>query len=415
MQKLFFILMFFIYSTKVFSQIDTLKNKKLNLFLDCDYYCDIAYIKEHILYVNYVRDRKEADVHLLVTNETNGSGGASYTFYFIGLQTFSTKKDTLTVSFKSDATSEEKRNEFVNIIEKGLFQFVIHTKESEKFSINYISEKEESIETIDKWNNWVFDISLDGYLNVDNNYSNLYLYSSLSANKVTEKWKISISGGNNFVQSVYKYDDDTITVLNTSYYFQNKTIRSLSNHFSIGGSFKFSNSSYGNYKYNVKIYPAIEYNIFPYKESNRKIISLMYSVGYNHATYYDTTIYNKIKENLFAQNFLIYFKTVQEWGNADLTLSASNYLHDFSKNRLDISSSLNFRVFKGFSVYLYGSYSFIHNQLNIPKYDASLEEILTQQRMLETNYSIWVSFGLSYTFGSIYNNVVNPRLSKWYL
>jgi len=90
-------------------------------------------------------------------------------------------------------------------------------------------------------------------------------------------------------------------------------------------------------------------------------------------------------------------------------------LHDFSKNRVDISTSISFRIFKGFSVELYGGYSFIHNQLNIAKNDATLEEILLQQRSFATSFSYWSSFGISYTFGSIYNNIVNPRLSDWYL
>jgi len=40
---------------------------------------------------------------------------------------------------------------------------------------------------------------------------------------------------------------------------------------------------------------------------------------------------------------------------------------------------------------------------------ASLEEILLRRRELETSYYYYFSIGLSYTFGSIYNNVVNPR------
>lgn len=34
----------------------------------------------------------------------------------------------------------------------------------------------------------------------------------------------------------------------------------------------------------------------------------------------------------------------------------------------------------------------------------------TQQRALASNYSLFVFTGLSYSFGSIYNSVVNPRL-----
>jgi hypothetical protein len=42
----------------------------------------------------------------------------------------------------------------------------------------------------------------------------------------------------------------------------------------------------------------------------------------------------------------------------------------------------------------------------------SLEEVLLQRRQLETGYSYFFSVGLSYTFGSIFTNVVNPRFGS---
>jgi len=30
---------------------------------------------------------------------------------------------------------------------------------------------------------------------------------------------------------------------------------------------------------------------------------------------------------------------------------------------------------------------------------------------MQTDYNLWINAGLSYTFGSIYNNVVNPRFN----
>ncbi len=37
------------------------------------------------------------------------------------------------------------------------------------------------------------------------------------------------------------------------------------------------------------------------------------------------------------------------------------------------------------------------------------EQILLKKKELETQYSYYSQVGLTYTFGSIYNNVVNPR------
>ncbi|MBI5325982.1 MAG: hypothetical protein HZB41_12040, partial [Ignavibacteriae bacterium] len=61
----------------------------------------------------------------------------------------------------------------------------------------------------------------------------------------------------------------------------------------------------------------------------------------------------------------------------------------------------------------YGGFSMIHDQLYLPKEGATLEEILLRRKALETTYSYFVSFGLSYTFGSVYSNVVNPRFYRF--
>ena len=50
-----------------------------------------------------------------------------------------------------------------------------------------------------------------------------------------------------------------------------------------------------------------------------------------------------------------------------------------------------------------------YDQINLPKGDADLEEVLLRRRQLETNYEASVSFGFRYRFGSVLNNVVNPR------
>jgi len=79
---------------------------------------------------------------------------------------------------------------------------------------------------------------------------------------------------------------------------------------------------------------------------------------------------------------------------------------------LSINSSINLRLVKGLSLRLYGSVSLVHDQLNLPKGDASSEDILLSRKQLASQYTYYGSIGLTYTFGSIYNNVVNPRFGN---
>ena len=68
---------------------------------------------------------------------------------------------------------------------------------------------------------------------------------------------------------------------------------------------------------------------------------------------------------------------------------------------------------KGLNFNIDGRYERIRDQLALPKGDLSLEEILLRQKELATNYNLSLSVSLSYTFGSIYSNVVNARFGTW--
>jgi hypothetical protein len=56
----------------------------VRVFLDCNH-CDESYLKKEVTFIDYVRNREDADVHLLVTIQETGSGGAQWTLKFIGL------------------------------------------------------------------------------------------------------------------------------------------------------------------------------------------------------------------------------------------------------------------------------------------------------------------------------------------
>ncbi len=99
----------------------------------------------------------------------------------------------------------------------------------------------------------------------------------------------------------------------------------------------------------------------------------------------------------------------QPWGSAGVSIDGSNYLYDFRKNRLTLFGNGDFRVYKGLSVRLFGSVGLIHDQLSIPKVGASEQDVLLQRRQLATSYQYFGFFMLSYTFGSKFANIVNPR------
>jgi len=92
-------------------------------------------------------------------------------------------------------------------------------------------------------------------------------------------------------------------------------------------------------------------------------------------------------------------------------MNASQYLQDLDRYAVEFNGSVELRITQGLSIELGGNVAFIQNQLNLPRGDADLEEVLLRRRQLETDYQAGFSVGFRYRLGSIFNNVVNPRLN----
>jgi len=56
---------------------------------------DESYIKTEIPFVNYIRDRTLAHVHIMLSTQRTGAGGNEYTITFYGQHQFNNMSDTL--------------------------------------------------------------------------------------------------------------------------------------------------------------------------------------------------------------------------------------------------------------------------------------------------------------------------------
>jgi hypothetical protein len=399
---------------RVIAQNDTIKTTitkqdEIKVFLDCSF-CDHDYVKQEIPYVTYVRDQQEANLYIIITRQSTGSGGGEYTILFAGLKGFEFMNDIHTYISNSGDTENEIRAGITQSIKLALMRYIIKTSIAKDISITY-QKPDEMIENTkkDPWDNWIFGTSVRGSFSGEESYKYQSLYSSVSADRVTEKNKFQVYAYYNYSESHFLIGDMDIVSETDSRYLSNSYVRSLGNHWSAGYLTNLQSSTYSNYKLRFIFTPAIEYNLFPYSESTSKQLRFMYSAGYVNIHYFDTTIFNKINENLARQSLDISLKVIKNWGSVTSSLNVSSYLPDIDKNRIVLYTELSIRIIKGLSFNLYGQFSSIHDQISLPKASASSEEILLQQRQLATQFSYYTSVGLSYTFGSMYNNIVNPR------
>lgn len=414
------LIMFLISTTLLAQEQDStvnLRESALNIFIDCDYNCDINFIKNDITMVNYVRDVKVADVYIRVNSQATGSGGREFTMVFEGQQKFEGQQNEIVYPVEAISTQDEQRRIMVKNMKAGLLPFVAQTPFFDNIDINFTAPNtnEENVEVKDKWNNWVYRIGLNGWFNGQSNRNSLNLYGNISARKVTEKWKISLSANGDLNRDKYVIGYDELNnpeffISETrGYGFYTYAIRAISDHWSVGASNDVTSSTYSNIKLANDLSAAIEYNLYPYEEATKRQLRFAYQPSYRFNSYENITIYDRTSEHLAQHRLRIAYETQAKWGSVDASITGNQYLHDLSLYSIRLYSGLNIRIVKGLQLNLSGNIGFIRNQIALPKGDATEQDILTQQRELATNYSYWGNFGVSYSFGSIYNNIVFPR------
>lgn len=389
------------------------EDQRLNLYVQCSG-CDMNFIRQEIDYVNYVRDPADAKVHLMVTNQPNGAGGRTYQLDFIGKSAFTSLNHQLSFSSNSNDTPDEVRKGLARVMELGLVTYLAHTEWADKINVEIkspstSSQKLERVQN-DPWNNWIFSVRTNGNINLESNTQSFNLFGEFSADQVTPEIRIRTRGYYRHYERKIKDDDQTYTSVRRYSGLNSSYVKSLSEHWSAGLFGGYYSNTYSNLKYSLYFHPAIEFNIFPYEEVTRREFTLAYRVGPSQRAYFQETIYDQTEELLWNQSLEVAFRLRQPWGSVILGLEGANYFHDFSKNKLEFDGDISLRVFKGLAVNMSSNIELVRDQLSLQKGEASLEDILLQQTQLATNYGAYFGLGISYSFGSLYNNIVNTRL-----
>lgn len=411
------LLISFIFTFQSYAQENTnpeASNNDLKIFLDCRV-CDNTFIRQNLGNVQFVRDQDLGDVHLFFLTQNNGSGGRLYDVDFIGKNEFEAIKYKISFSTDTNMTRDDVRKRIIEYIKLGLVRFWIEKGTLDEVSVSVptpeVEEELDKPKVEDPWNYWVFRIGANGWFNGQetNNSSNLNF--NVTARRVTEKNKFTFRVGFNENRSTFTYDGDEIVAINSGKSLRVSDVISISDHWSAGAFARLGTSTFSNFDFFWSFRPAIEYNFFNYEESAKKQLILSYRNGLRYNDYIERSVYAQDDELLWEHSILLGGSIRQEWGNINGEASFDQYLHDTTLNALNFYLGANIRLFKGFNFNVGGNYSITRNQINLPAGDVSLEELLLQQQQLESGYNYFFNIGFSYSFGSIYNTIVNPRFN----
>lgn len=380
------------------------------VFIDCRTYCDMTYIKTEINFVDYMLDRQSSELYILLVNQRTGSGGTEFIMTVENKKALSEPYD-LVFFTKPNAVDAEKREAIVKTLKRALLKYMVDEELTEHISYSVdVSSEEEVISILDPWNAWVVSLGVNGNLNRESQFNSVNLRFNINVNRVTDKHKLLSRVNYNRNESNFVIEgEETISNLQTSFYGNTLYVYSLNENWSAGGVIRYSRSIFENYDHSITVSPAIEYNIFPYSEYANHNFTIRYEIGGRYNDYIDSTTYFKTTEYLGRHRLAVDFQIVKPWGNIDIDAGASQFLTRPKRYSIDINPSVDVNIFKGLNLYTGIYYEITKDRINIPKGDLSVEEILLQNKLRDSNFSMYMYFGIRYRFGSSFNNVVNTR------
>lgn len=382
------------------------KSRQIAVFLDASWQMDKDYVREHIPLVRYVRDKEQADIHILITRHEAGVAGTNYFALFMGNNEFAGQNKEMSYFASRSSTSDEVRRGYTQMIKNGLDYYL--SESLLPCQVDIPSDQADA--EPDPWNHWIFELYGGGNFNKEETRSSVSSRFGFYADRITTEWKFRVRPYFNFSESRFVTNSDTIISRSHRHGYQFYLIRGVNDHWSAGIFSQGRTSTFHNMHYNAELTPAVEYSLYPYSEATRRSVTFAYRLGMGYNNYLETTIFNQDQEWLLKQSLEAAVQFNQSWGSIRAGLMGSHYFHDFSANRAELFTNLNIRVFQGLSVSARIDLYLINDLISIPAGDLSLEEILLVQKQRSTSYSLSGTVGLTYTFGSVYTPVFNPRL-----
>lgn len=392
---------------------------KLTVFLDCQsVWCDRNYLITEMPYILLTQDRLDAEVHALLTGLTTGSGGRQITILLLGQRRFAGRVDTVVTTVPPNSTDDQRRQEMARALKLGLTPFLLRTTAAERLSLSYRALPSDSAAggargVADPWNFWVYRTSANGNAGAQSRSNYYNVEFNASANRITEDWKIIFDSEWEYSSNTYKLDSSTVSFALRSAEFEAVALKSVTDHWSTGAGLSVGIDEFRNQDFNASLDLAAEWNYFPWREATRRQLVFIAGVSNRYFDYAEETLYQRTSEWRTALLAKVATESRQPWGSLFAGIEHIRYLHNSSTYSATLYFNMDVRISRGFSVYFGGNASKVNDQLYLPRGDAADDEVLTSQRELATAYRVNAYAGLSFTFGSIFNNVVNPRFNQY--
>ena len=396
----------------------TAATSRLRVYLEsCN--CFNQFLREEITWVDFVRQPQDADLQVLGSTVQTGAGGVERTLRFVGAGRFADVDFPLRAVTLPNEPEDGQRRAVLGVMQVGLLNFAAREGMPAGLELDIEAPEPAAAGAVatDPWNFWVFELGGNASVQAEETSSEKSWEVSVEADRVTRDWIVNFRSDIESETETFDLEEDEedgggvrkIEITRRERAARLFLAKSLGSHWSVGIDTNVESSTFDNVELSAQVLPAIEFNLFPYSDYATRQLRFEYGVGAMHSRYNEITLFDFLRETRPRHELSATLAQQQPWGSIESRIEWSQYLHDLSLSRLEFDGELSLRLIRGLSLEVGGSASRIRDQISLPKRGATPEEVLLRVRELQSGYEVRFFVGLSYSFGSIFNNVVNPR------
>ena len=239
------------------------------------------------------------------------------------------------------------------------------------------------------------------------------LGGSVSADRIRRSGRSTF--GSEFDHETEEFDldeDEPVKVERRERDFNWLVVKALGEHWSIGATGDVESSTFDNIELSVSAAPAVEFNVFPYSAYTRRQLRALYAIGAQHDAVRRADAVSENRGNAAGARAVADVRAARAMGHAPgprrVVAVSARPREDAIRGRGGHVGARDARAVGRAEL----NASRIRDQLSLPARGASQEEILLRMRQLQSGYEYQVGMSLTYSFGSIFSSIVNPRFGS---
>ena len=386
------------------------------LYLSCPRTCFDLYLRQELNYFDFARDPELADFTLVIARQPAGNGGERFSVTLVPRvpKLGRAAPPSRTFLAAPGAAALTSRQQLLQTILRELQLALADTPHEKAFMLKLPNRDGSALGALaDPWNYWVATPEVRGEGEGGSGYYFMDLTGSLTLRRITESSKLRLRGAYLRRFTSYRLEDGT-RVYGDVHGWEARAVyaRSVGKRWALGGTFTARGNQFENLRAHLNGGPLLEYNLFPYAQNASEQIRFAYQIG-AWANWYNEINQPGLMHEVRPYHALSVIADVnQAFGSVQWVGQINSFLDAPRLFRLSTGVLLGLRLLEGLAINLEGQAALVRDQISLRQRPVTDLELLLWTAQQQTDYTFQLKFGVSYTFGSVHNTIVNPRFAR---